>query len=62
MLSGFLTRVLIVAGLIAFLGARSPGGGSEERGEGREGKEKGGVAPNEAADFVKNRVVQETAG
>lgn len=56
MLSGFFKRVLIVAGLIAFVGACSPEVGSEEWCEAMKEKQKGDWTANEAADFAKHCV------
>ena len=56
MLSGFLTRFLVVVGLIAFVGACSPEVGSKEWCEAMKEKPKGDWTANEATDFAKHCV------
>jgi hypothetical protein len=56
MLNGFLKRIFVVVGLIAFVGACSPEVGSKEWCEEMKEKQKGDWTANEAADFAKHCV------
>ena len=54
MFAGVCRKIVVLAGLLAFLGACSPEVGSEEWCEAMKEKPKGDWTANEAADFAKH--------